>query len=348
VSAGVGAYLAQVDRVLAVGQGLFPTAGSGPRGVSVTRPNVPIAPSDARLSLGVRSVGDGYQGGWATVSGLDAQTSGAAGQGDAEGQAGRSGAVGVRQSAASAAAAIAPATGSAAGVKVLVSSMDDRLAAMQQQIDTTRAQNRMLGLRLRQIVMAYRSSAATAPAGMSRGMPFGGSGAGIPSLGGLGGGGVPGLSALSGLPSALTGLSTGRGDASRDGGGAAVAGDAGSSGRAQRAVAFARSKLGAPYVWGATGPNAFDCSGLVQWAYGKASVALPRTTYELLSSGVPVNRNDIRAGDLILCNWSAPRTPEHVVMAVSPTTCIEAPNKNSVVRLSSIPPGRIEVRRVVV
>jgi cell wall-associated NlpC family hydrolase len=45
------------------------------------------------------------------------------------------------------------------------------------------------------------------------------------------------------------------------------------------AVAKAREKTGRPYVWGATGPNAFDCSGLVQWAYRKAGRKLPRVTY---------------------------------------------------------------------
>ncbi|MGH3391071.1 MAG: C40 family peptidase [Actinomadura sp.] len=46
-----------------------------------------------------------------------------------------------------------------------------------------------------------------------------------------------------------------------------------------KAVAKAKQKTGAPYVWGATGPNSFDCSGLVQWAYRKAGTKLPRVTY---------------------------------------------------------------------
>jgi cell wall-associated NlpC family hydrolase len=53
------------------------------------------------------------------------------------------------------------------------------------------------------------------------------------------------------------------------------------SDRASRAVAYARSKEGAPYVWGAEGPNAFDCSGLVQWAYGNTGVSRQETTYDL-------------------------------------------------------------------
>ncbi len=101
---------------------------------------------------------------------------------------------------------------------------------------------------------------------------------------------------------------------------------------------------------GATGPNAFDCSGLTQWAYRQAGgVNIPRTTYDLVNAGTPpVSRANIRAGDLILCNWQKNGRPEHVVMAVSPDMVIEAPNKkNSHVKLASIPPsGHLVIRRV--
>lgn len=110
-------------------------------------------------------------------------------------------------------------------------------------------------------------------------------------------------------------------------------------------MAYARSKLGAPYVWGATGPSAFDCSGLVQWSYAQAGVALPRTTYDQVNTGVEVPRAGIRAGDLIFSNWSS-RGPEHMLMAISPTMAIEAPGSGQRVQISSIPQGHIEVRRV--
>ncbi|MDI9915491.1 C40 family peptidase [Rhodococcus sp. IEGM 1379] len=67
-----------------------------------------------------------------------------------------------------------------------------------------------------------------------------------------------------------------------------------------RALAAAESKIGSPYVWGATGPSSFDCSGLTQWAYGQAGVSIPRTTYAQESGGVPVSRADLRPGDLVL------------------------------------------------
>jgi hypothetical protein len=109
----------------------------------------------------------------------------------------------VRDAARTQASAIAPATASPAGARLMVSTMDERLAAMQQQIDTTKAQNTLLAARLRQVAQAYRASTAmgggrrpTMPAGMS-----------VPNFGGGGGGGgMPtGLNALSSIPAAFGG-----------------------------------------------------------------------------------------------------------------------------------------------
>jgi cell wall-associated NlpC family hydrolase len=294
--------------------------------------------------VGASNAGDGYKRSWGAVSGLDAQTNGTSAAGAAEGQNGRAGATGVRQSAASSAAAIAPATGSPAGVKTLVTSMDDQMAAMQRQLDATKAQNQLLATRLRQVAMSYRSAAQASPAGMFKGLGGGMGGGGMPSMGmGGGGGGFPGMGMFSRLPGMLGGQN------SRNATNQLTTGlfgqDGNGSDRASRAVAAAKSKQGAPYVWGAEGPNAFDCSGLVQWAYRQVGVDLPRTTYDLVHSGAPVSRENIRAGDLILCNWQRGR-PEHVVMAVSPDMVIEAPNRGSRVHLSSLPRGHLEIRRV--
>lgn len=65
------------------------------------------------------------------------------------------------------------------------------------------------------------------------------------------------------------------------------------------AVSAARSKLGAPYVSGGTGPNVFDCSGLVQWAYQQAGVQVPRTSWSQLSAGTPVPLDQLHVGDVI-------------------------------------------------
>ncbi|MFE3446884.1 C40 family peptidase [Nocardia sp. NPDC059180] len=69
--------------------------------------------------------------------------------------------------------------------------------------------------------------------------------------------------------------------------------------RGDAAITAARSKLGANYSAGGTGPDAFDCSGLVQWSYGRAGVDLPRTSHQQLATGTPVSRNELRPGDLV-------------------------------------------------
>lgn len=67
----------------------------------------------------------------------------------------------------------------------------------------------------------------------------------------------------------------------------------------QKALQAAESKLGAPYVYGAAGPDAFDCSGLVQWAYKQAGLNLPRTSYDQASAGFAVARDNLQVGDVI-------------------------------------------------
>lgn len=68
---------------------------------------------------------------------------------------------------------------------------------------------------------------------------------------------------------------------------------------AAKAVQAAESKVGSPYVYGASGPDSFDCSGLVQWAYKQAGVSLPRTSYDQASAGVPVSQSDLQPGDVV-------------------------------------------------
>nr|WP_063709833.1 C40 family peptidase [Nocardia transvalensis] len=69
--------------------------------------------------------------------------------------------------------------------------------------------------------------------------------------------------------------------------------------RGERAVEAAESKLGAAYGYGSAGPDAFDCSGLVQWSYGQAGVDVPRTSYDQLSAGTPVGLDELEPGDMV-------------------------------------------------
>jgi peptidoglycan DL-endopeptidase CwlO len=92
------------------------------------------------------------------------------------------------------------------------------------------------------------------------------------------------------------------------------------SGAAGQAVAYAYSKLGDPYVYGATGPSSFDCSGLVQAAWASAGVAIPRTTYEQVAALPAVSTNDLQPGDLLFFDGDG-----HVGMYVGGGYLIDAP-----------------------
>ncbi|WP_448852351.1 NlpC/P60 family protein [Corynebacterium sp. 335C] len=64
-------------------------------------------------------------------------------------------------------------------------------------------------------------------------------------------------------------------------------------------VDAALSKVGSPYSWGAAGPDAFDCSGLMYWAYQQMGKTIPRTSQAQLAGGTPVSRDQLQPGDLI-------------------------------------------------
>ena len=66
-----------------------------------------------------------------------------------------------------------------------------------------------------------------------------------------------------------------------------------------QALQAAITREGDPYVWGAAGPSAFDCSGLVVWAYAQEGISLPHYTGSLWNSGVHVARADLEPGDLV-------------------------------------------------
>ncbi|MEU1000537.1 C40 family peptidase [Streptomyces tibetensis] len=102
--------------------------------------------------------------------------------------------------------------------------------------------------------------------------------------------------------------------------------------RAAAAVSYAQQKLGSPYVWGATGPNAFDCSGLVQAAYRAAGVSLPRTTYSQIAAGRRVSRSELLPGDLVFFYAGI----SHVGIYVGNGRMIHAPNPSAPVRVAPL------------
>lgn len=97
---------------------------------------------------------------------------------------------------------------------------------------------------------------------------------------------------------------------------------------ADAAIAFARAQLGDPYDFGATGPDRWDCSGLVQGAYRAAGISLPRTTQQMVLSTklTPVSRADLIPGDLVF------PTIGHVGIYTGNGNIIDAPRAGSFVK----------------
>jgi peptidoglycan DL-endopeptidase CwlO len=91
----------------------------------------------------------------------------------------------------------------------------------------------------------------------------------------------------------------------------------------QPALEAARSAIGASYASGATGPSSFDCSGLMVYAFGKAGITLPRTSFAQFETGTEVALTEIQAGDLVFFDTDGPGA-SHVGIATGPETAISA------------------------
>ncbi|MFI7500370.1 NlpC/P60 family protein [Streptomyces sp. NPDC049687] len=102
--------------------------------------------------------------------------------------------------------------------------------------------------------------------------------------------------------------------------------------KAQKALAFARAQIGKPYVWGATGPDSYDCSGLTQAAWKAAGVTLPRTTYDQVNAGTTVSLADAQPGDLVFFYDDV----SHVGIYIGNGMMIHAPKPGAYVREESI------------
>ena len=99
-----------------------------------------------------------------------------------------------------------------------------------------------------------------------------------------------------------------------------------------QALQFALNKRGDPYVWGAAGPNSFDCSGLVLWAYAEVGISLPHFTGDQWNMGVHVSRADLQPGDLVFFY------PDigHVGLYIGNGLMVDAPNFGEVVQVEPV------------
>ncbi|MFE4260184.1 NlpC/P60 family protein [Streptomyces sp. NPDC056883] len=108
--------------------------------------------------------------------------------------------------------------------------------------------------------------------------------------------------------------------------------DGAASAAGARAVAFARAQLGKPYVWGATGPRSYDCSGLTQAAWRAAGVTLPRTTWDQVKAAPRIATSALRPGDLVFFYADI----SHVGIYIGGGRMIHAPRPGTSVREDSV------------
>lgn len=110
------------------------------------------------------------------------------------------------------------------------------------------------------------------------------------------------------------------------------------NGRRQQVIEFAKKFLGTPYVWGGTTPNGFDCSGLVQYAYKKFGVNLPRVSQQQANAGKRTSLNNLELGDLVLFNHGK-NGPGHVAFWLGNGQILEAPRTGLNVRIRKLGKG---------
>ncbi|MPQ98811.1 NlpC/P60 family protein [Modestobacter sp. I12A-02628] len=144
--------------------------------------------------------------------------------------------------------------------------------------------------------------------------------------------------AASASASSSSATSSGSSSASSSGGGSSTPAPApstpivASSGAAQTAVDTAMAQRGKPYVWAASGPGSYDCSGLMQYAYKAAGISLPHSSAMQSRMGQAVSRADLRPGDMIF--FYSPVS--HVGMYIGNGQMVHAPTSGDVVKVASI------------
>ncbi|MEM7432570.1 MAG: C40 family peptidase [Pseudomonadota bacterium] len=104
-----------------------------------------------------------------------------------------------------------------------------------------------------------------------------------------------------------------------------------------RAARIALDQLGTPYRYGGSSPSGFDCSGLVQYSYSRAGLALPRTTQALWNDTQTVAARDMRVGDLLF--FSIDGKMSHVGMYIGNRKFVHAPSSGKYVSVANLDSG---------
>ncbi len=108
------------------------------------------------------------------------------------------------------------------------------------------------------------------------------------------------------------------------------------AGGAEAAIAFARAQLGEPYRWGAAGPSAWDCSGLVVKAWAAGGKTLPHYSVAQYEQSTPIGRDQLRPGDLVFWSDGGPGSIFHVALYAGDGRIIHAPRTGRPVTEESI------------
>ncbi|MFI6154152.1 C40 family peptidase [Kitasatospora sp. NPDC051170] len=113
-----------------------------------------------------------------------------------------------------------------------------------------------------------------------------------------------------------------------------------SSGNTEAAIGYALAQLGKPYVWGGDGPTGYDCSGLVQQAYRRSGISLPRVADDQYAATTPISAGQLRRGDLVFWSDSGRASGiHHVGIYLGGGKFVEAPRPGKTVRISTLNSG---------
>lgn len=110
-----------------------------------------------------------------------------------------------------------------------------------------------------------------------------------------------------------------------------------SSSKADAIISTAKKYLGVPYVWGGTSPSGFDCSGFVYYVFKQNGINnLPRVSYDMFNVGTPVNKSDLRAGDLVYFKNTYREGISHVGIYIGDGQFIQASSGDEKVKISNL------------
>lgn len=113
-------------------------------------------------------------------------------------------------------------------------------------------------------------------------------------------------------------------------------GSSSNNAKVNKMIELAKSKVGGKYVWGATGPNTFDCSGFTSWLHKQVGISIPRTSGEQSKGGKSVSKNNLQPGDLVFFDTAGKGRVSHVGIMISSTRMIHASSPKNGIKYDDI------------